>query len=390
MMSESSWVLSSIARDLHVDQFRIDDDDVKGTPKGWSVKKRTLRGGRREGVDLIEINNGAVKITVVPSRGMGVRDVVAGKERLGWQAPIQGPVHPRDVDLGEPSGLGWLDGFDELLVRCGLESNGAPEFDDQGRLMYPLHGKIANQPADEVTVTVDRRRGEIRVSGVVDEIRFHFLKVRMVATLVTRFGESGFRIQDHVENLSASPAEIQMLYHFNVGVPLLDAGSQLVAPSAEVVPRNDHAASDVASYTDYRGEEAGYEEQVYFHRMHTAGDGQTRVLLKNAHSSAGVSLLYDAQKLPCFSQWKNTTAVVDGYVTGIEPGTNFPNPRTHEGAQGRVVKLAGGASTTLGLGVEWHRDADSVRAAETAVMKMKAGRETKVFPKPQKGWCADA
>ncbi|MBO13155.1 MAG: DUF4432 domain-containing protein, partial [Planctomycetaceae bacterium] len=315
---------------------------------------------------------------------------VAGKERLGWQAPIQGPVHPRDVDLGEPSGLGWLDGFDELLVRCGLESNGAPEFDDQGRLMYPLHGKIANQPADEVTVTVDRRRGEIRVSGVVDEIRFHFLKVRMVATLVTRFGESGFQIQDDVENLSASPAEIQMLYHFNVGVPLLDAGSQLVAPSAEVVPRNDHAASDVASYTDYRGEEAGYEEQVYFHRMHTAGDGQTRVLLKNAHSSAGVSLLYDAQKLPCFSQWKNTTAVVDGYVTGIEPGTNFPNPRTYEGAQGRVLKLAGGASTTLGLGVEWHRDAASVRAAETAVVKMKAGRETRVFPKPQKGWCADA
>ena len=169
-MSETSWVLSSIERDVHIERFKIDDDDVKGTPKGWSVRKRTLRGGRREGVELIEINNGAIEITVVPSRGMGIRDVVAGDDRLGWRAPIQGPVHPRDVDLGEPSGLGWLDGFDELLVRCGLESNGAPEFDEQGRLLYPLHGKIANQPADEVTVTVDRRRGEIRVSGVVDEI----------------------------------------------------------------------------------------------------------------------------------------------------------------------------------------------------------------------------
>ncbi|MEC9010266.1 MAG: aldose 1-epimerase family protein [Planctomycetota bacterium] len=389
-MSETSWVLSSIERDVHVERFKIDDDDVKGTPKGWSVRKRTLRGGRREGVELIEINNGAVEIAVVPSRGMGIRDVVAGDERLGWHAPIQGPVHPRDVDLGEPSGLGWLDGFDELLVRCGLESNGAPEFDEQGRLLYPLHGKIANQPADEVTVAVDRRRGEIRISGVVDEIRFHFLKVRMVSTLVTRFGESGFRVEDEVENLSASPAEIQMLYHFNVGAPLLDAGSQLVAPSSEVVPRNDHAAKDVESYANYQGEEAGYEEQVYFHRMNTAGDGRARVLLKNAHSSAGVSLLYDAQKLPCFSQWKNTTAVVDGYVTGIEPGTNFPNPRTYEGKQGRVIKLPGGARTTLGLGVEWHRDAASVSAAEMAVAKMKAGRETKVYPKPQKGWCDDA
>ena len=38
--------------------------------------------------------------------------------------------------MGEPSGLGWLDGFDELLVRCGLESNGAPEFDADGRVVY--------------------------------------------------------------------------------------------------------------------------------------------------------------------------------------------------------------------------------------------------------------
>lgn len=388
-MSETSWVLSSIERDLHVDRFEIDDDDVKGTPKGWSVRKRTLRGGRREGVDVVVIDNGAVEITVVPSRGMGVRQVTAGDDRLGWRAPIRGPIHPREVNLGEPGGLGWLDGFDELLVRCGLESNGAPEFDKEGRLLYPLHGKIANQPSDEVTVTVDAACGEIRVSGVVDEARFHFMKVRLYATLVTRFGESGFRIHDQIENLSASPAEVQMLYHFNVGVPLLDAGSQLVAPSSTVVPRNAHAAEGVGAYANYHAEEAGYEEQVYFHNMWAAGDGQTRVLLKNAHATAGVSLLYDARKLPCFSQWKNTTSVVDGYVTGIEPGTNFPNPRTYEGDQGRVLKLDAGGRATLELGVEWHQDAGGVKSAEHSVAKLRAGRNTKVFESPQKGWCAD-
>ena len=49
---------------------------------------------------------------------------------LGWKSPVHGPVHPNFVPLNEPSGLGWLDGFDELFVRCGLESNGAPDFDD--------------------------------------------------------------------------------------------------------------------------------------------------------------------------------------------------------------------------------------------------------------------
>ena len=124
--------------------------------------------------------------------------------------------------------------------------------------------------------------------------------------------------------------------------------------------------------------------------MNTAADNNTQVLLKNAHGTQGVSLLYDAEKLPCFSQWKNTTAVVDGYVTGIEPATNFPNPRTFEGEQGRVIKLAGQERTTLGLGVAWHRDEKAVAEAQQAVRKLQAGRPTKVFETPQAGWCADS
>ena len=92
-MAETSWILSSIAQDLHVDRFDIDDDDVKGTPDGWSVCKRTLRGGRREGGDVIEIDNGAVEITVIPSRGMGIWQVVSGDDRLGWRAPILSLIH---------------------------------------------------------------------------------------------------------------------------------------------------------------------------------------------------------------------------------------------------------------------------------------------------------
>ena len=31
-----------------------------------------------------------------------------------------GPVNPAFVNLSGLGGLGWLDGFDELLARCGL------------------------------------------------------------------------------------------------------------------------------------------------------------------------------------------------------------------------------------------------------------------------------
>ena len=70
---------------------------------------------------------------MLPDRGLGIWKIMAGGVELGWQSPVHGPVHPRFVPLAEPSGLGWLDGFDELVARCGLVSNGAPDFDAAGQ-----------------------------------------------------------------------------------------------------------------------------------------------------------------------------------------------------------------------------------------------------------------
>ena len=56
------------------------------------------------------------------------------------------------VPLTEPSGLGWLSGFDELMVRCGLESNGAPDFDDSGQMLPG--GEDANWTLDAKVSTM--------------------------------------------------------------------------------------------------------------------------------------------------------------------------------------------------------------------------------------------
>ena len=131
---------------------------------------------------------------------------------LGWRSPVHGPVHPALVRLCEASGLGWLDGFDELLVRCGLESNGAPEFNEDGTVRYGLHGKIANIPAHKVELAIDGESGEIAVTGVVDESRLFFNKLRMTSVYTTRAGQPAFTVTDTIRNISAEPAELELLY----------------------------------------------------------------------------------------------------------------------------------------------------------------------------------
>lgn len=384
-MAKKTWNLQH--QDFE-DQRAFSGSEVGGKAEPLLVKLERHRNGLSNGVDAIHIENGTTRIAVLPTRGMSVWKAWVGESEIGWRSPVRGPIHPAFVPVDEPSGLGWLDGFDELLVRCGLESNGAPEFNEDGAVKYPLHGKIGNKPARDLKVTIDSVAGEVEIAGVVDEIRFHFLKVSLVSKLRMAVGEKGFRIRDQVVNHSASPAEIQLLYHVNFGHPLLDGGSQVVAPIDVLVPRNDHAAAGIERWSHYQAETPGFEEQVYFATLRSGKNDQTEVLLKNAHATRGVSLQYKSSELPCFTVWKNTTAVSDGYVTGIEPGTNYPNPRTFEGEHGRIAKIDGGGSTEFGVQMIIHDEAADVAQAEKRVTQIAGGKEPTIHNTPQDDWCA--
>ena len=123
-----SFILTDVADDLWVEDFTITPADLGlSATHPWSVTKRALHGGRREGVELIVVNNGVLAFSIVPTRGMGLWKGQFRGDRIGWDSPItDGPVNPAFVNLMSTGGLGWLEGFDELLARCGLETTAPP------------------------------------------------------------------------------------------------------------------------------------------------------------------------------------------------------------------------------------------------------------------------
>jgi hypothetical protein len=381
-----AWVLTDIDQDVYVDNLSLGSADIEGFPKGASVRKRTLRGGLREGVDVVEVDNGRFRFTILPTRGMGIWRAWLGDFELGWQSPVKGPVHPQFVPLMEPSGIGWLRGFDELLVRCGLESNGAPEFNASGALVHPLHGRIGNLPAQRVELSIDAQSGEIRLTGIVDESRLFGSKLRLTSTVITKVGEPGLRVIDEITNISAEPGEFQLLYHINLGAPLLEPGATVVAPVKTLVPRSDEAAKHVGHWNTYPAGGVGVMEQVYFFELAAAAGGGTHVLLRDAQAARGASLRYNVSQLPHFILWKSPQMAADGYVTGLEPAVNYPNPRTFEKQQGRVPPLAAGETRRFELSLQAHGDAVSVAAAEAEIARLQHGVTPKIFDKPQAGW----
>lgn len=388
IMANRSWTLLDLHRDLRADTCResaILDAAELGLPN-CRVELTTLHGGLRDGVRLVTLDNGRVRVAVIPDRGMGIWKSWLGDCEIGWNSPVRGPVHPKFVPLAEPSGLGWLDGFDELLCRCGLLSNGAPEFDSRGTLVYPLHGRIANRPAHRLVVEADAGAGELRVTGVVDECRFHFHKLRLTSTLRMRVGRPRLEISDEVTNLAGNPGEMQLLYHINFGPPICAPGSRMLAPVKRLMPRDPHSAKTVGQWDQYGPPEAQSVEQVFFAELSPDSGGWTEALLASPAGDRGASVQFRTAELPCFSLWKNNPPLADGYVTGLEPGTNFPNPRSFEASQGRVRKLTPGEAARLELALEFHNTLSAVKQAVERIARLQAQAAADICESPQPGW----
>ncbi len=385
-----TFVLTDVSSDVWQETFAVDPTAIGlAEEPPWRVTKQRLRGGRRDGVDLVVVDNGVLRFSIVPTRGMGLWNGSCGGDRLGWDSPVtDGPIHPGLVNLAANGGLGWLDGFDELLARCGLENNGAPYEERRAgggpAVTHGLHGRIANIPASYVAVHIDPKPPhEIVVEGRVDETRLFGMGVRMETRIATTPGSNRLEVCDEFVNLKDHPVEMQILYHWNFGPPFLGEGARLVAPARAVVPRDGIAQAALAEHDVYRPPTPGFREEVYFQELIAdPTSGETLAMLKSPEGDKAVVLRYRLDELPAFTLWKNTGGLRDGYVTGLEPGVNYPNPRPFEKERGRVAALPSGARRRARMTLDILATAEQVTRVEKETDRLQSLSKRVVHPGP--------
>ncbi|MDE0838378.1 MAG: aldose 1-epimerase family protein [Kiritimatiellae bacterium] len=386
MAETKRFVLTDTTQGIHVESFNLSSKDLGMTDgPAWSIRKYTLHGGKEEGVEVIEVDNGKLTFSVIPTRGMSIYRVTCSDVRLGWDSPVKDLVNPAFINLEDNGGLGWLDGFNEMMVRCGYQWAGHPG-DDNGRLLT-LHGKAGNIPASIVVVSVDTDAPHtIRIRGQVNETSFKFADYQAWTEINTTPGSATFSLNDEVTNLSDYDREFQLIYHANFGPPLLEKGSEFVAAVNTVTPFDDAAnkPAEVKNWTTYKGPTKGYGETVYCLVPYGDKKGNTTVMLKNAKGDRGIACSYNIKQLPNFALWKNTDTLHDGYVTGLEPTTSFPTTRNFERKAGRVPTLKAGQSRQFQLSYTVLLDAASVARTASEISKIQGKRKTTVSEKTLK------
>ncbi|MBU5377489.1 MAG: aldose 1-epimerase family protein [Pantoea sp.] len=377
-----TWVLTDAEAGTDKGNWQIDSKELKLSGNAFSLQQKVLHGGKQEGSKVLTITSkNGLTIALSPTRGMDLLHVNGDGVRLGWDSPVNEVVNPAYINLESRNGLGWLEGFNEMMVRCGYEWTGHPVTKD-GRI-YTLHGKAGNTPASRVEVTVDEKAPhEIRVRGLLKENTFKKANLETWTELRYVPGAKSFTLHDVLTNRGDYPHDYQIIYHSNFGSPILEKDARFIAPLKSVSPFNDYAKTGLKAWNTYDAPTKDFDEMVFNLVPKADSSGKTLAAVINSKGNKGASIEFDTHQLPLLTMWKNTDTLKQGYVTGIEPGTNYAYPVTVEKEQGRVKQLAPGQSTTFELTYTLLSSASAVNATEQRIKQIQGDEQPTVNEKP--------
>ena len=165
-------------------------------------------------------------------------------------------------------------------------------------------------------------KGELVIHTVTKDETIFGRKLRLSRKLRVSTEENCIIIEDTVANTGDRIEPFEILYHMNMGYPLLDEDSILTIPSVEVQPRDNHAAEDIANWMHMEKPTAGYQERCYYHKF---ADREGKAVLYQPKCKVGLTISFDAAELDGFVEWKMMG--VRDYVLGLECGNCYPDGR---------------------------------------------------------------
>lgn len=309
------------------------------------VEEHRLVGGKGDGMRLYEIHNGTgLDMTISPDRNGDITRLRYKGINLSYFSPC-GYVAPAYYDK---VGSNWLQSFTAgFLTTCGLQAVGSP-CEDAGELL-PLHGSIANIPCEKSYWTEEEVTFTIHTE-TKDEVLFGRKLVLSRKIVISKI-KSEFEITDTITNTGDRVEPFEILYHMNMGYPLLDEDSVVMIPSVEVLPRDTHAKEDIANWMHMEKPTAGYQERCYYHKF-TDEKGYAKIYQPKL--GIGLEITFDAEELDGFVEWKMMG--VRDYVLGLECGNCYPDGRDVMRKTGMLKFLQPGEKKTYTVNISIKED----------------------------------
>ena len=327
---------------------------ISNTQQLGGIETSVLDNGAGRGTRIAWINTGSgLRFKVVIDRAMDIADAFYNQHSLAW-------LSHSGISTAQPlsdKGIEWLKTFGGgLVVTCGLSHVGGPEKDEFGE--RGIHGQISNTPAEIVSVIQpDPLTGnmEMSITGIIRESQALGNRMELRRTISATLGKSTIRIQDEVINRGNAEAPHMLLYHCNLGWPLVDEGSKILW-NGSWKSRDGNPDKLFKEGSDFHtcpaplDDHSAAGEEVAFIDIETDESGFCTCGLENPKIGLSLNLRFIKKQLPCLTNWLHFGK--GEYVVGLEPGTNPPVGQSHARQQNELILLAPGETRKYELEIQ--------------------------------------
>lgn len=327
------------------------------------IRPIAYRGGKADGIKAFQVTNGTgLEFTALESKSLDIVQMTYKGINLNF-SPKAGIVSPALADMAGTEYMGSISGG--MLYTCGLQNIGPASMNDG--FNEPFHGRLKNTPAEQTSVSCGWEDGEyvLRLSGEMREAAIFRENLVLSRTLETAYGAKSVRVVDRAENQGFEERQLMLLYHINVGYPILDEGARLRLASREVTSRDPISESGIGAFDELTGPVDGFTEHVYLVRTKTDRDGRTAAAVINDRLGLGVYVKYDARQLPNLVEWKSMRS--GDYALGMMPSTGFVMGRQYEEEHGTLRKIDSFETLTFELEIGVLEGAEEIAAFDAYI-----------------------
>ena len=344
----------------------------------FGVRLIELADGTQRGVRILEFRTGGgLMFSVLVDRSMDIGDFDYRGVPFAWQSAT-GFRQSQLIDAMDEGGNGFMRGFSGLWCTCGLDHIRQPDVSSaehfdlplRAELRYPMHGRGAFQPC-VLNGYGERWEGDecwLWAEGTLTQAQVLGEHLRLVRRIEVQAGGSEIHVTDTVSNEGFSATPHMLLYHINLGWPLLDEGARFVAPVTGILAANMAPQTQQAGYRQQSGPRTRFVQQVFDLAYKADEQGQVPVALVNDRLSLGFAYTFDSNVFPCLHQWQGFGEGVYGF--GIEPATSHWGSRADAARKSEIVWLEHGDVRTYKSRIAVLGDQTAIAAHEARVAQI--------------------
>jgi hypothetical protein len=263
-----------------------------------SLRRYTMTEGVSKGLDVIDCDNGCIRFLLNVTKGLDVMQLYHEGQNVSFVSKNG------FVAQNLPFGKRFEGG---MLYTCGLDSVG-------GREGFEPHGTYHITPAEILTAQCDENG--IVVEALIKSTALCGSHLVMRRKITCAVGENTLHLEDTLTNNGFVDAQYGILYHINVGYPMLDDGAKIEADAYACTPRNEIAVANEGAKFIMTDSVIGEEELCYFLHLN-----KPQVTLVNNKIGKKFTVTYSGDTLPQFLEWKSMAS--GDYALGLEPCTTI-------------------------------------------------------------------